>query len=165
MISHQRLLELIHYDPDTGVMTNRIRRGRKSLIGKSIGWRAADGYCYAMIDGETYALHRLIWFYVTGEFIPYVDHKDRVRDNNRWYNLRSATKSQNSANSPGKGAKSGFKGVNYRASRASLKKYQARIRVNGKLIFLGWFATGEEAARAYDAAACEHFGAFAWTNF
>lgn len=146
-------------------MTNRVRRGRKCLIGEPIGWKGADDYCYAMIDGETYALHRLAWFYMTGELIPFVDHEDRTRDNNRWDNLRAATKSQNSANSPGKGATSGFKGVNYRQSRASLKKYQARIRVNGKLIFLGWFLTGQEAARAYDAAAREHFGEFAWTNF
>lgn len=54
---------------------------------------------------------------------------------------------------------SGFKGVSKRAG-----KWRAYITVGGRFISLGSFTTVREAARAYDAAAREHFGEFAATN-
>lgn len=42
---------------------------------------------------------------------------------------------------------------------------KAAIRVNGKMIHLGYHATAEEAARAYDSAARKYFGEFANPNF
>lgn len=43
--------------------------------------------------------------------------------------------------------------------------WSANIRVNRMLISIGRFATEREAAFAYDAAAIQHFGEFAKTNF
>jgi hypothetical protein len=52
-----------------------------------------------------------------------------------------------------------FKGVNL------TRPWAAEIVVNRRSIHLGYFADKEDAARAYDAAAHEHFGAFASPNF
>ena len=60
---------------------------------------------------------------------------------------------------PSQGACS-FKGVSpYRG------KWQATIRVEGKLKWLGCFATPEDAARAYDDAVIEHRGRSGVLNF
>lgn len=92
-----------------------------------------------------------------------VDHADGNPRNNRRSNLRLATYSQNAMNRrKGTRNKSGFKGVSFRKDRNT---WLAAIRVNGRLIKLGKFATSELAAKAYDAAAVKHFGQFASLNF
>jgi hypothetical protein len=44
---------------------------------------------------------------------------------------------------------------------ANGRKYQANIQVEGEKIYLGTFATIEEASAAYAEAARQHFGEFA----
>jgi len=89
-----------------------------------------------------------------------VDHKDNNGLNNQRSNLRPATHSQNGANTGTIRNKSGFKGVCFERDR-----WRAAIRVEGRLIFLGYFNTPKSAARAYDYAARIHFGDFARLNF
>jgi hypothetical protein len=60
----------------------------------------------------------------------------------------------------GSGAsKRGLKGVYPIGSR-----FRVKIKVAGKSVWVGSYATAEEAARAFDAAAEHHFGQFAWLN-
>lgn len=92
-----------------------------------------------------------------------VDHINRDGLDNRRCNLRAATRSQNNANSrPRRGKK--YKGVFMRA-RLGSRPWQAAIKANHHKHFLGYFATAEQAARAYDAAARRLFGEFARPNF
>ncbi len=56
---------------------------------------------------------------------------------------------------------SDFKGVSY---LPKLKKWRARIRVDGELISLGVYKTELDAAKAYNKAAKEHFGDIAYQN-
>ena len=92
-----------------------------------------------------------------------VDHINGNKLDNRKENLRLATHQQNQHNvGPQKNNKSGYKGV---SSNKKNKKYQARIMAKNKRVSLGCFDDPVEAARAYDRAALELFGEFAWTNF
>jgi hypothetical protein len=63
-------------------------------------------------------------------------------------------------NSLPRGGISRYKGVS-----RNREKWQARIKVDGKQSHLGIFTDEEDAARAYDAAARELFGEFAYLNF
>lgn len=87
-----------------------------------------------------------------------VDHINRNGLDNRRSNLRLCTRQQNTANSPPRTGR--FKGV-----CSSEGIFRATIVVNAKQINLGRYANEHEAALAYDRAAQEHFGEFAWLNF
>jgi hypothetical protein len=104
-------------------------------------------------------LHRVIMLAPDG---VWVDHIDGDGLNCRRSNLRLVTAWQNAINRrPQAGSASGFKG----ASIDKGGRWRAGIQVRGKRLGLGCFASPEEAARAYDAAAREHYGEFAWVNF
>ena len=106
---------------------------------------------------ETILMHKLI----TGW--PQTDHIDHDGLNNQRYNLRDATSVQNSRNRiPRIGHSSQFKGVGWDRKK---RKWRVRIFRDGRAICLGYFADEGAAARAYDAAALEHFGHYAYLNF
>lgn len=93
------------------------------------------------------------------------DHIDGDSLNNRRSNLRDATAVQNVMNKAGKpGGSSRFKAVWFDRHQSGSKQWRTAIRLNGRLHYLGRFATEEEAAVAYAAAAHEHFGEFANTT-
>lgn len=112
--------------------------------------------------GRRYAhtrLHRFI-LNVSDERI-WVDHIDGNPFNNTRENLRQCSRRQNAANQrPRRGASSAYKGVGF-AGPGRSRQWRANIR--GSII--GHFATEEEAALAYDAAARFEYGPFAYLNF
>lgn len=152
-VTADRLRELLHYDPETGAWT-------WVDDGSPAGWLdTSTGYHRVSIDGRSYYLHRLAWFWMTGTWVHRIDHRDTVRSNNRWANLREATQSTNGANrSVSVKSALGVKGV----SRCKTTgRYRADITVLGKRFNLGRFDTIEAASEAYALAAAEHFGEFA----
>jgi hypothetical protein len=151
-IPHNDLTRLLHYDPESGIW-KRISNGRR--IGSVDGTRS--GYVIISLFGKCYRAHRLAWFYMTGRWPRQIDHRDRVRSNNKRTNLREASQSQNNANSI-RPNKSGYKGVTW--CRSS-KKWRAVIKINKKNKILGYKTTPEAAHALYCAAAKEHFGEFA----
>ncbi len=90
------------------------------------------------------------------------DHQNRNGLDNRRTNLRPANATNQCINqSPRKDNLSGFKGVRELPSG----RYQARIRIDGVTTYLGSFPSKEAAAKAYDEAALNHYGEFAYLNF
>jgi hypothetical protein len=108
------------------------------------------GYRAISLDGRGYRAGRLAWFWMTGTWPKNdVDHKNLNPDDNRWDNLREATRSQNIANQRGpSGTATGIKGVYPYKDR-----YRARIKKDRKLYHLGVFDTPEAAHAAYVEAA------------
>lgn len=122
-----------------------------------------EGYISIFIDGMGHSAHRLAHLYMTGEWpIDVIDHINRVTGDNRWENLRSATRSQNLGNRRlNVNSRGGLKGVTPLGSGRNAKWYQSRIQVGGKRIRIGIFTTPEEAHAAYVDAAKKYFGEFA----
>src|SRR3990167_473031 len=84
-----------------------------------------------------------------------VDHKNGDGLDNRKENLRVCTRTENSRNrAQQKNNTSGYKGVSWNKER---RKWDAKIKVGKKHVFIGRFKTKEEAARAYDQVAMINF--------
>jgi hypothetical protein len=96
---------------------------------------------------------------MTGEWpSKEIDHCDGNKSNNKWSNLRLATKSQNQANSRiHKNNKSGVRGVHWHSQS---KTWRAMIKTNMKYTYLGSFKSKKDAASAYYAEAKKRFGNF-----
>lgn len=158
-LTQDRLKQLLHYDPETGIFTRLVTTGNL-LPGTKVGRNQLNGYTSITIDRKHYYTHRLAWFYVTGSWPKNdIDHINRNRSDNRYANLREATRSLNMRNIlKFKNNKSGFKGVSWCAVK---NKWRANIKLNGKQTFLGYFDIPEKAHGAYVAAAEKNFGEFA----
>jgi hypothetical protein len=151
----------LDYDPETGLFTWKVnRRGRFARVGSKAGTDNGDGQIRINVDGTKHVAHRLAWLYMTGTWPPgLIDHRNLVRSDNRWSNLRLATKSENMANrrAPANN-KSGLKGV---SRHSQCDRWTAQICKDGQRVHLGLFKTKEEAHAAYTAAAAEMYGEFA----
>jgi len=155
-ITHERLLEVLHYDPETGDF-RWIEPGPGRRQTKQAGSLNKMGYITIDVDSQRYFAHNLAWFYVYKEWPKMLDHKKGR--SNRIDNLRIATQSQNLANmDKPRHNTSGYKGVCW---HKKAQKWMAYIQVNGKLKYLGLYTDIEEASKAYLEAAEIYFGDFA----
>lgn len=153
--------EILDYDPATGIFRWKVdischQKG-------SVAGTPAKRYLSIRYQGRFYAVHRLAFLWMTGEWPKeIVDHADRDKLNNRWSNLREATISQNAQNRKASRVnKLGMKGVNYKI-RFGVGKYEAHIReTGGKRHYLGRFDSAQEAYQAYLEAAKQLHGDFA----
>lgn len=159
MITHERLLELVTYNPDTGVITSKVNRGSRCKVGKILGTKNAYGHLVLQLDKRVYLAHRLAWFYCFKEWpICIIDHIDRNPSNNSLDNLREATKATNNYNSKIYNSNtSGVKGAFFDKRR---NLFYSQIVVNSKKIWLGYFQTLEEAGQAYNIEAKKLHGEF-----
>jgi hypothetical protein len=168
-LDQETLTRLLDYDPETGIFRWRERTDvRKAwntrYAGKIAGfdWNVPNSnvtYRSIRIFDWPFLGHRLAWLYMTGEWPTHgVDHRDMDGLNNRWGNLRSATKAQNAANTKIlRTNTTGFKGV----SLSKNGRYRATIKINDRQKWLGYFDTPEEAHAAYCRAALERSGQYA----
>lgn len=159
MLSQTRLKEVVEYSKVTGTFTSKVNRNLYK-IGDVYSKLNASGYIRIKIDYVYYYAHRLAWLYEHGCWPKNdLDHINGVRSDNRWENLREATRTENLRNkSATRKSVTGVKGVDF---CKVMRKYRARIRVEGKRIALGYFGTIEAATLAYAEAAKKLHGDFA----
>lgn len=148
-LTAERLRELLHYDPDTGIFTwvNDAGSGGRIKSGSIAGGRAKDGYVKIHVDGKQYLAHRLAWLYMTGSWpAADIDHRYGILDDNRWHEIRSVTHQHNLQNQRKARVdnRCGLLGVSIYKGRP-----RAKIKVNGKQVHLGYFKTPELAHSAY----------------
>lgn len=116
-------------------------------------------YIKTNIDRSIMALHTLIMCPPPGF---QVNHKDYNGLNCRRENLELCTSTQNTINERLRSNNlSGYKGVSWYKRDGKWRSY---IRPNGKQIHLGYFDDPKEAAIAYNKAAKEIYGYFAFLN-
>jgi hypothetical protein len=140
--SQERLLELFEYRD--GKLYNRIA-GKCRTIGKECGWDNPRGYRLNGVDSITHRAHRLIWIMHNGDIEEdlVIDHEDGNPSNNRIDNLRKVTQQHNIFNNK---KSKGYTWVEH------IKKYKARITVDGKSKFLGEFYLEEDAIKSREVA-------------
>lgn len=144
--SQEELHSMLDYDSDTG---DFVWKGRKyAPHPKKAGRTNHDGYIHIKIYGKTYLAHRVAWLHFHGEWPEEcIDHLNLDRSDNRISNLRKATYAENSQNrNKQTNNTSGYVGVYW---LARFNKFQAQIRVNGRLKSLGYYLTAEDAHAAY----------------
>lgn len=127
---------------------------------------ARHSYAIRRADGSRgtkgVLMHRMVQSLAGKTLTPRTDHINRNTLDNRLDNLRPATASQNRCNTgPRVNNKCGYKGVSAKQNGT----FSVMIQIHGKQRYVGLFRSVEEAARAYDAAARELHGEFAYQNF
>jgi len=135
---YEGVIDLLEYRD--GELYWKVTRRGKTRKGVKAGNKKADGYVRVKYGGKLLYAHRIIYTMFHGP-IPEgmeIDHIDGNRSNNRIENLRCVDKATNlraAAKRLRKTNKSGVTGVYYHKRH---KGWVARIRVDGKIIDLGF---------------------------
>lgn len=128
-----------------GTIMRYCEKGRRTL---KTGWTIAsalnsEGYVNVNLNNKCYKHHRIMGLVYLGLDIDdkqfLIDHIDRDRTNNHITNLRIVTKHENQFNRTCKGY----------YFKTETKNYCSQIRLNNKLIHVGYFNTEDEARNAY----------------
>jgi hypothetical protein len=152
----QNIKDRVSYDPDTGTFVWRIGR----YAGRVAGSLSVCGAIQFRHNGKAQYAHRLAWLYMTGEQpIADIDHINGVRSDNRWCNLRQATRAQNTWNRRQlSGTASGVKGVSW---HKGTRRWYATIKRLGVIHEIGYFNDLATAAIAVRSARERLHGEFA----
>lgn len=115
--------------------------------------RKKDGYRQIKFKGVAYLEHHIVWFLHHGYLPKYLDHKNRVRDDNRIDNLREFTHLENMQNkSDYSNNTSGHRNIFYKEKFGIYEVYGPRV--NGKRPYLGSRRTLEEAVQLKGSLMC-----------
>lgn len=157
-LSHDRLTEVLSYDPDTGIFVWCKRISIRIVVGKVAGVIGKNGHRYIRIDNIRFVARQLAWFYIHGVWpLDQIDHKDLVSDNNAIANLRESTQSQNCRNvTMRRNNRSGYKGVIPHDAGG----FVAQISYDGRTHYLGYSKDPLVAYAMYCEASKKHHGEF-----
>lgn len=148
----------------TGQLERTTTRNKGKLAGEPVkNKKGIKRRGRVVVDGKQYYRHHIVWMMHNGP-IPegmQIDHENRNAFDDKIENLRLTTPSQNSINRElsNKGE------VEYRGvSKHHSGGFQARIKLEGKVKYLGKFDCKHRAAEAYNKAAIELHGEYAVLN-
>jgi len=161
MLTYEQVKYRLNYNPETGDLTwtDNVKKRGWVEPGKKAGNKCAIGYMVVTmtvdkVRHQLYA-HRVAWL-LTHDKWPdnQIDHINGERVDNRLINLRDVTLQENRKNmkKPTNNT-SGEMGVVWDKGR---QKWQARIRVNGKDMYLGRFKDFDAALARRKQAEIEH---------
>ena len=147
----QELRAWFSYNPETGELRQ---------LGRLAGYVMRTGYRLLSVKKQRIYAHRLIWCLMTGDWPEReIDHINGCKSDNRWCNLRLATRQENARNqSVRTTSKSGYKGVSF---HTRVGRWRAVIETDLGHRHLGYFDTKEQASCMYQQAATTYFGQFA----
>lgn len=144
------LREALAYDPETGVLRWTKRpspQATRVKPGAEAGCFDGNGYRTLRFRRKQYLGHRVAWALMHGKWPQgEIDHRDGDPSNNRLSNLRECAHFQNAANQLQPVGCSGLRGAVWNKSAG---KWQAQIKVRGRIAHIGLFNSPEEAAAAY----------------
>ena len=147
MLTSKILKKVLLYNPETGIFYWKETANKKLKVGDIAGTRN-NGYITIKVLGKQYKAHRLAFLYMIGEMPKHtIDHIDGNKQNNSWNNLRDVPHIVNCNNvlKCNRNSKTGLLGVTDKGTGY----FEAKIRILGKVKYLGHFKTKEEAHRAY----------------
>lgn len=99
MITQEYLKKVLLYKEDTGLFIWKVQLSSRGKVGTVAGTVTKAGYRVIRLQNFGYLAHRLAVLYMEGTFPTIeVDHKNGIKSDNTWTNLRQSTKSQNSHN-------------------------------------------------------------------
>ena len=86
--TQEQVHALFDYCPERGLLTNKFTRSRLSRAGDQAGWFTRAGR-QVSVNGESYAVKKIVWLYVTGEFPTggYIINKNGNKQDDRIDNL------------------------------------------------------------------------------
>jgi len=146
-LTQEMLKELLHYNPDTGIFTWTDKVRNKNRKGAIAGTTTSEGYRQIAIDRKSYRVNRLAFLFMEG-YLPEncVDHINRVRNDDRWCNLREVSHQCNMRNkNTSYSNNSGVVGVHI---ENSVNKWKVTIGNGNKEMFIGRFVEFKEAVKA-----------------
>ncbi len=161
LITQEYLKIILEYNPETGDFTWKQPTNNSKMKVGDIAGCLHGGYRKIGIDGKIYLAHRLAWLYMTGSWPEFViDHIEgtNISNFNKWDNLRHVTQIDNTRHKVKNGGiqvnnNTGYRGVSERKDG----KWVARISVNGKKIYLGYFKSAKDASIAYENARLKYY--------
>lgn len=134
----------VSYDPDTGLFTRSFKNGSRVC-----GTKTDSGHILVWVCGALYKAHRLAWVIMTGEWpAQEIDHINLDPADNRWSNLRLATRAENTRN------RTRFFRLHDlpRGVTITNRRFRAQAKIDGRQNHIGYFDTPDEAHAAYLAA-------------
>jgi hypothetical protein len=151
-MNYETAKELFDYNPDTGVLTWKVRPSKSTKAGNVAGSMDGKGYRSVQFKGKNYKVHRIAWILTFGAWPEHqIDHINGIPDDNRLVNLREATQGENNQNTKAR-SNTGVTGI----TLLNTGYYQAHLTVNGKRVLDTNLKNFDDAVAAMTSAKREH---------